>query len=455
MIKVLRLRFATAFGGIKTPGAMSLRTLRAGAWTIGSQFASQALRLGGNLILTRLLFPEAFGLMAVVQSISAGLSMFTDLGVESSIIQHRRGHEQDFVNTAWTVQVVQGGLIWLALCACALPAAALYHQPLLTWLMPAVGFNAVIGGFLSTDMALATRNLDVRKRIMVEVGSYAFGLLIMITWAWFDHSVWALVGGGLAGTTAKTLASHAIHTGPRNRLHFARDSFGALFRFGQWVLLSSVITFTIGEGNKLIIGGFIGVKMLAFFTLAATMCSMFWQVVTRLNSYVLFPAYAELERTRPERLKGFAERVRLLLLLPAWLLALFFVFFGDRFMDLLYDRRYVESGHILQMLALGDMLGIAGATYVGLLWAKGMVKLSTIMLGCQSLLGVIGMMAGNHFFGMRGVIVGIALVPALVYPVTAWMHARVGLWQPKIDLPFITASLVIAACRFSALYAQL
>jgi len=40
--------------------------VRGAVWTIASYGLSQVLRLGSNLILTRLLVPEMFGLMSLV-----------------------------------------------------------------------------------------------------------------------------------------------------------------------------------------------------------------------------------------------------------------------------------------------------------------------------------------------------------------------------------------------------
>ena len=62
------------------------RALRGGALTAGSYAFTQALRLASNLILTRLLFPEAFGLMALVSVVLVGLAMFSDVGIGPAAI---------------------------------------------------------------------------------------------------------------------------------------------------------------------------------------------------------------------------------------------------------------------------------------------------------------------------------------------------------------------------------
>ncbi|OIQ99980.1 lipopolysaccharide biosynthesis protein WzxC [mine drainage metagenome] len=414
--------------------------------------SSQVLRLGGNLILTRLLFPEAFGLMAIVQSVIAGMAMLSDLGIETSIIHNKRGHETAFVNTAWTMQVIQSVIIWIMLCIVAPLIASYYSQPMLASLMPAVGFGSVIGGFASTKLALINRSLLMKKLVLIEVGSNALGLFVMILWAWIDHSIWALVGGGLLSAFAKTAASHLLLEGDHNKFAWDRDSAKAMFGFGQWVLVSSILTFIAGEGNKLLVGAFLGVKLLAFFTLASTMSLVFWQIAQQVNSRVLFPAYSEVVRERPERLRAVAARSRLFLIIPGWLIAFFFVLWGDHFMWLLYDQRYAESGNMLRLLAMGSLMGVVGGSYNGLLWAKGMVRISTVVLAVQISVQVLGMILGHHFLGEQGVVLSVAVVSWILYPVQAYIHGRIGLWDPRVDMPFIAISILVVAMNFTGVF---
>ena len=76
------------------------RVARGLSWTVVGFSASQVLRFAANLALTRLLFPDAFGLMALVQVFVTGLVMFSDVGLGQSVMQNKRGDEDDFLNTA-------------------------------------------------------------------------------------------------------------------------------------------------------------------------------------------------------------------------------------------------------------------------------------------------------------------------------------------------------------------
>ena len=103
--------------------SLTARVMRSSALTVGGFAFSQGLRLASNLILTRLLFPEAFGLMALVSVFMMGLQQFSDVGVSPAILQSKRGDERDFLDTAWTIQVLRGAGLFLVGCGLAWPAA--------------------------------------------------------------------------------------------------------------------------------------------------------------------------------------------------------------------------------------------------------------------------------------------------------------------------------------------
>ena len=127
--------------------SLMARALRSSMLTVGGFGAAQVMRLASNLILTRLLFPEAFGLMALVSVFMMGLQQFSDVGVTPAILQSRRGDERDFLNTAWTIQAVRGAGLWLLACALAWPMAWIYDEPQLLHLLPVASLTiASIGG---------------------------------------------------------------------------------------------------------------------------------------------------------------------------------------------------------------------------------------------------------------------------------------------------------------------
>ena len=98
---------------VNMSSSIKKQAVRGTVWTIVGYGGSQGLRFVGNLILTRLLMPELFGLMALVNTFRIGLSLFSDIGIDPSIIRSQRSSDPDFLNTAWTLQMLRGCWIWL------------------------------------------------------------------------------------------------------------------------------------------------------------------------------------------------------------------------------------------------------------------------------------------------------------------------------------------------------
>src|SRR4051812_39078328 len=101
---------APASATMRMTPALTLRTriFNAGGWTIGGLALGHLIRLGTNLLMTRLLVPEAFGIMAIAALIMYGLALFSDLGLRQNIVQSARGNDVAFLNTAWMVQIMRG-----------------------------------------------------------------------------------------------------------------------------------------------------------------------------------------------------------------------------------------------------------------------------------------------------------------------------------------------------------
>ena len=74
--------------------------IKGAAWTIASYGSSQIVRFASNLILTRLLLPELFGLVGLAYVFIVGINLFSDIGLGPSIIQNKRGEDPQFLNTA-------------------------------------------------------------------------------------------------------------------------------------------------------------------------------------------------------------------------------------------------------------------------------------------------------------------------------------------------------------------
>lgn len=406
--------------------------------------SSQLLRFGSNLVLTRLLFPEAFGLMAILSAVLVGLSMLSDVGLSLGIIRSERGDRPNFLNTVWTIQIAKGVLIGAAMWIASVPVAHAYDQPELVQLMPVMGLVALLGGLVSTNIDLAKRKVDAARLTMIEVGSQALGVVAMIVFAWLDPTPWALVWGNVVSTAVRVLASHTLLPGPRNRFAWDREAAHEVFSFGGWVLMSSAVTYLSGNGRQLLLAGLVDVRLLGLFGLAGALSTAAWMTIQQVAGKVLLPAYAEVVRKEPSRLSNVLERSRRAQLLPGCAFSTLFALAGPFIVDVLYDPRYAEAGLMLQIQGACAMIGLLSGSYSGVLWALGRPGLSTALLAAQVTIAFASMLVGSQVAGGLGVVVGSAVSAWLFYPVNVLVFRRLGLWQPRTDVVVIAVTAVVA-----------
>jgi O-antigen/teichoic acid export membrane protein len=232
--------------------ALRARVLRAGGWTVAGFALSQTLRFGANLVMTRLLVPEMFGVMAIATMVMYGLALFSDVGLRQSIVQSPRGGEAAFLNTAWSVQIVRGAVIWCAALAGALgfvsvnatgvlPRDSVYADPSLPAVIVVLSLSAVIAGFESTKLHEASRRLSLDRITQIDLASQLLGVLAMFAWALADRSIWALVAGGLCAAAARTLLTHAWLPGSANRWQWESAAFREIMGMGKWIFAASVL----------------------------------------------------------------------------------------------------------------------------------------------------------------------------------------------------------------------
>jgi O-antigen/teichoic acid export membrane protein len=444
--------------GVSTASAPALSlgstVSRGAAWMMVGYGGSQALRFGSNLILTRLLLREDFGVMAIVNALLIGLQLFSDVGIGPSIIQSSRGDDPKFLNTAWTMQILRGFMLWLCACALAIPVASFYEYPQLAWIIPVAGGTALIAGFNSTRLFTAYRHLDLGRISMLELGAQAAGILVMIVWAYRDPSIWSLVAGGLVSSLAKLALSHTLLQGCANRLHWEKAALGSLLRFGRWIFFSTLLTFMVGQSDRLIFGKMVPFAMLGVYSMGALLAAMPAVALGRLASGVLFPLYSRVLNAGQDLRAMFGRVRRPILVLAGWMFALL-AGGGVAMVDVLYPDDFAQAGVFLQILALGSWFAVLESTNGAALLARGEAHW-TAAGNAAKLVGMVVLIPLGHYLGgFPGAVVGLSLSEIPRYAVSAWAAARAGLKGWALDLGSTAWLLATAALGwFVADFAQ-
>lgn len=395
------------------------RAFAAGRWSVLGFGLSQGIRLVTTLVMTRFLAPSMFGVMAIAVMVNVIASLLTDLGIRQNIIQSRRGDDPAFLDTAWTVQIVRGIVIWALalLVAIALFVAGqlghlagdtVYGTPLLPWVLAVSSFSVVITGFQSTRGAVAERSLNQRKLIQIELACQLAAFFVMIAIAWVTRSIWSLVVGQLVAGLVGVLMSHLFLPGHADRLRWDPSALKEIVAFGKWIFASSFVGVFALYADRIVLGGLVSASVLGQFAIAATLVAAVQGVFSKLYATVVMPVLSETARDDRGRLKEVFYRVRIPTDLALLFCAGFLAATGQLVVGILYDQRYAEAGWMLQILALSLVWARYDATQQ-LYLALGEPKFVAFLNFARFVSVFLALLVGFRLDGVRGAIWGFAL----------------------------------------------
>jgi O-antigen/teichoic acid export membrane protein len=398
--------------------------IRGAIWTIAGYGTNQLLRFGGNLILTRLLVPEYFGLMAVVNTLRIGIELFSDLGITQSIVNNKRGDEPAFLNTAWTLQVIRGCLLWLFCLLITLPVAKLYNDDRLLWLIPIVALSTLFDGFTSTTIPTLQRRMELAKFSLFELILQVLGLSTLIVLATLSPTIWALGVGVVLGGIYRMVGSFWLIPGYSNRFAWEQDAVKEIMSFGRWMFLATSVTFLNEQADRLILAKLLSFRLLGVYTIAYTLAGIPREIVKHLSYRVIFPTISNLLDLPRSSLRAKIVGQRRLILMGFAILIAVLVTVGDLVIAVLYDKRYAEATWMMPILSCGIWFSVLFYTTSPVLLAIGKPFYSAqsnlagfVMIG-------LGLPLAFYRFGTVGAIIVIALSDMPLYIVNLYGLAR-------------------------------
>jgi O-antigen/teichoic acid export membrane protein len=414
--------------------------VRASLWTFTSYGAGQVMRLGSNLILTRLLMPEAFGLMLIVHLVIQGVEMFADFGLGQSIVQNKRGEEPAFLRTAWTVQILRSFPVYVIAASLAWPLAVVYEEPMLRWVLPVTALNIILDAFCSAQVGVLNRRLEIGRLVAIDLGTYALMVAVMVVGALFTESVWPLVIGSLVGSGVSTALTHIVLGGIPMRFQLDRAVARQLYTFGRWIFLSTMLTFLCGQLDRVVLGRFMTTAELGVYGIAFMLSQVMTHIVQELSQTVLFPMYARSAEKSREHLRRQTLRFRGILMAVALPPLCFLIAFGPEIIGFLYDDRYQGAGFMLQLLGVGAVLQAVLIPVEAVLMASGDSFRHLVLQAGKFTVLLAALAIGGYTHGAEGIIVGFSVSHALYYPLLAVLVRRYGVWFPWLDALGVAAA---------------
>jgi lipopolysaccharide exporter len=416
----------------------------------GFSFGAQAaIKLASSMILTRILRPEAYGIVTIIMSIVFVVELLGDINVTVFIIRDHNAEEPRYLNTAWTMRlgraVVNAAILFIG---AKFISTSLYNAPALIVPLRVFAISFIIGGFESMAFPLALRRKQARIIMYSELLATFLSTIFSVIYCSFSRDYWGILYGILLNRLLMTAFSYRFYPEYRPKIQFDRAAAREILKFTKFTMPSSLMTIAMTQFDKVVFLRLFDLKLLGIYGLAGNIAAPIEALINKISNLVLYPRCAHNFRADPNTfsLKYYTENIRLffsIMIVPAAIGG------GARLLiAILYDQRYAQAADVLQAFMLRAMLLSLATPSEDLLFASGRSHVMLVGNIFRASWMFAMSLTGYYFFGFTGFTYGAALsaLPPLIY---YWrLQYESGLMISKYELMKISFASCVAIAAY-------
>ncbi|NNL88636.1 MAG: oligosaccharide flippase family protein [Marinicaulis sp.] len=379
------------------------------------QVSMTFLRLFSNLIITRLLTPEAYGVVGIITAVSYVLTMVTDMGLRAFIVRHENASDE-LIQTVWTIRLIRNIILASIMFLGADFFASLYNAPEVATAIRVSSALFIFDAVSSLAHFTGERERRVIRLSLLDFAQFIFVTTTTIVAAYFLRNYWAIIIASFAGSTLKILASYFLIPHTPVRIHWNKDLALELWNFSRIIIPASMISIILTQTDKFFLANFFPLEELGKFMLASTIAFAISSLAMQYFTRVFYPRFAQEHRADAEaaKLKYYEPRRPLTLLIAFGLGGV--IGGADLIVRILFNDLYLGAGIYLSIICLGPLAQLSVFPAELAMVTRG--RISTALTAKIIRLCWIAPagFAAFHFFGPIAVIVAIFLTEAITIP---------------------------------------
>lgn len=262
-------------------------------WNTLQRFASKGIQFIFSILITRLLRPEDFGLIAIANVFIALSDVLIDSGFSKALIRNKDRTEKDYCSVFW-FNITAALVLYAILFLCA-PFIASYHQNVqLVGIIRIISISLIINAICGMQSLHLVVEMNFKGIAILETISMILGGAIAYSLALRGLGIWALVAQTLFGTGIR-MVLFAIYVKWRPQLICSKDILKEYFGFSSKLLISDYVGRIYGALFTLTIGKAFSPSTLGLYGKAEAFSSTASGVISGPISSVSYPAITRLQ----------------------------------------------------------------------------------------------------------------------------------------------------------------
>ncbi|MFS0734227.1 lipopolysaccharide biosynthesis protein [Microbacterium sp. 1P10UB] len=419
-----------------------------------AQAARIVLQLASVVVLSRLLSPHDYGLIAIVLVVIGVGEIFRDFGLTSASVQAPELSRGQRDNLFW-INTGIGVTLGLLAFALAWPLQLISGESELLGILQVLSSVFLINGLTTQYRAQLMRGLRFRAMAIIDVVSAASALGIAVILAFAGAGYWALVVQQLANAAIALIATVAVGRW-LPRWYSRAYPIGSFVRFGWNLVVANLLSYGANQIDTVLVAARFGTAPLGLYNRAYQLVmTPLGQVRTPLSS-VAIPVLSRAQND-PVRYESFVVSGQLMLGYTLGLPLLMVAGLSEPIVQIMLGPQWASAAPILRFFAIAALLTtlpfVGYWVYVSRGLSRQLMWWTWVSTGIRAVCIVSG-----SFFGILGVAAGVALAPAIAWPLSLWWLSRITtlpvrrLYGGAIRIVCVVATAGLASWATSQLF---
>lgn len=306
-------------------------------WSSISQIFKQLLQYLTTLILVSFLAPSDFGLITMSLIVTGFLEIFKDLGTASAIIQ-REENSDDLLSSIFWVNILVGVIISSIIFAISPYVAEFFNQPEVTSVMRVLSLTFIISSISILHKSLLEKRIEFDKLAKIEIISSFFGGIVAITLAINGFKVWSIVFQyiSVALVNSVLLLKFALWS---PKFYFSFNDLKQVKSFSLNLIAYNIINYFIRNFDYVLIGKFLGDKLLGHYYLAYRIMLYPVQNISVVISRVMFPVYSRIQNNNM-KIKETYSKIAAAIAFITFPISIIMISVSNYFVQTFFDNRW-------------------------------------------------------------------------------------------------------------------
>ena len=354
------------------------KIVSAAKWSSITQIVSKIIAPLTNMILARILAPEAFGVIATITMIISFVEMFTDGGFQKYLVQHEFKSLRDkyrSANVAFWTNLGLSFFLWGIIAVFNEQIAIMVGNPGLGIVIIVACIQLPLTSFSSIQMSLFRRDFDFKTLFFVRFIGIIIPFIVTIPLAFLGLSYWSLIIGMICMQLFNAVIL-TIKSKWKPTLFYDFRTLKEMLSFSIWSLVEAISIWLTAWIDAFIICYFLNQYYLGIYKTSTMMVASLLSLVTAAIVPVLFSALSRLQNdsNKFNTLYFKFQRLVSVLVFP---IGIGVYLYSDLATQLMLGSQWAEASGVIGIWALTSAIMIVFGHFSSEVYrAKGKPKLS-------------------------------------------------------------------------------